>query len=129
MKFVLICANADSPSKTWEEPYNRPDCETLDEAKQWAEDTVAMFNKTLRPYEKTRVLLNVIDKDNDAVAPHEWIKTNLVTVVKGKQNYDTMLCLRCHITGKRHGIGFNGVERDKKYKAEKYASCDPERTK
>jgi hypothetical protein len=129
MKFVLICANADSPSRTWEEPYNRPDCETLEEAKQWAEDTVKMFNNTLRSWEKPRVLLDVIEKDNDSVAPHEWHKTNLVTVVKGKQNYDEMFCLRCHITGKRYGIGDNGVERDKKYKHQKYASCDPERNK
>lgn len=129
MKFVLICADADNPSRTWEEPYNRPDCETLDEAKQWAEDTVAEFNRTLRPYEKTRILLNVIEKDNDSVASHEWHKTNLVTIVKGRQTYDEMICLRCNILGRRYGIGFGGVERIGKYKAAKYASCDPERTK
>ena len=128
MKFVLICANADNPSKTWEEPYNRPDCETLDEAKQWAESTVENFNRTLRSYEKTRVLLDVLEKDNDSVASHEWIKTNLITIIKKGANYDEMLCLRCSITGRRYGLGFNGVERDKKYKAQKYASCDPERT-
>lgn len=90
---------------------------------EWAEKTIEKFNATLYPGESPRELvgvqvLNEIDKPNE----HKWVKTNLFTIVRGSNVYDTMECEHCRITGKRRGLG-SEVARDSKYKAKKYENC------
>jgi hypothetical protein len=123
MKFTITVNHTDSKSGSWTEDYNRPDILTLDKAKAWAERTIGNFNKTLRPRERSRILLEIVEQENDAVARHDWRKTNLVTIISGKRNYDKMICSRCGVTGKRYGLGQNGIERDSKFRAKKYETC------
>jgi len=35
---------------------------------------------------------------------HNWHKVNMITITKNKQMYDKYKCLKCGITGKRHGL-------------------------
>lgn len=122
MKFnILVRYPGGEP---WKEDYNRPDVLTLEQARVWGMNLIHRFNDTLQSGERAREYVGVEeDPDSDAVTPHEWHKTNLVTIIKGHSAYDTAICLRCNVTGKRFGLG--GVTIDPKYKAKKYQSCNP----
>lgn len=52
---------------------------------------------------------------------HVWDKTNLVTIVKGRRSYDTVVCKGCGIKGKRYN--FHEVAVDGRVKASKITSC------
>jgi hypothetical protein len=123
MKFSII-VRKQGKKETWREDYNRTDVLNLDEAAHWGRKLIDAFNDSLRSYEEPREYVGVQESpDSVAVAPHEWHKTNLVTIIKGHEAYDTAICLRCNITGKRFGLG--GVTIDPKFKAKKYQSCNP----
>lgn len=96
----------------------------LVDPKKDAKAIIDYFNKTLRPGERPRVLLevNILDGEDNSKMPHDWEKTNLVTVVHGGSSFDTYRCTRCKITGKRRGFD-SGIVRDGKYRYKKYDYC------
>lgn len=107
MKFTMRVKNqGDADETAWVEPYNKEiDPPTQAGAEKWAADTVERFNATLRQNEKPReiVSVEVTDFTNDGVlVPHEWSKTNLVTLRGG---YDTAKCEACGATARRYGVG------------------------
>jgi hypothetical protein len=105
----------------WSEDYNRAEILNLQEAAVWGENLIQRFNNSLRPGETPRKYVGVEEApDSDALIPHEWQKTNLVTIIKGLQVYDTAICLRCNITAKRFGL--DGYTIDPKFK--KHLSCE-----
>lgn len=55
--------------------------------------------------------------------PHEWGKTNLITIIDSRGIYDKVQCKHCGVTGKRYGIG-GRIIIDAKYKANKYIYCN-----
>ena len=82
------------------------------------------FNATLRPGEQKRSLVfGRVLKSKEGNTKHEWDKTNLVTIIKGRFSYDTYKCSICGITGKRFGLN-NYVIRDDKYNHTKYENCN-----
>lgn len=94
MKFIITVKNQDSQ---WEETYDK----NVEDPHQWAKDTVARFNDTLRPHELPRELVsvNVVSKVNDH---HRWEKrTNGQSVLFRGRIADLMYCADCGITGKR----------------------------
>lgn len=123
MKFNIHVAYRDEPGEPWIEDYNRPDIKTEDQAREWAARTIEWFNSTLRPGERARKVTGVSFEDNKAVRSHEWHKTNLVTLHNGRNLYDTLICLVCGVTAKRHGL--DRIVLDPKYRKNfKYATCD-----
>ena len=105
----------------WWENYNISDNET---PFQWAIETVEKFNKTLKTGENPRELVDVeiIREKSDPF--HYWEKVNFVTIVeKNGKSYDKYKCNNCGITGKRYGLSQN-IERDRKYKAKIYETCN-----
>lgn len=108
-------------STTWNEEYiiDNPN------VYEWAKNTIDKFNATLYPGESPRELVEVkILSDSEKENKHNWIKTNLITIVRGKSSYDTMKCEKCGITGKRYGLRDNAVEFDAKYRYKKYEKCN-----
>jgi hypothetical protein len=71
-----------------------------------------------------RELVRAYVEDSDAPAnrPHDWTKTNLVTVMGRGGAHDTCRCTVCGITGKRHGVGL--PVRDPAFRAKVYGTCD-----
>lgn len=86
-----------------------------------AEAILKSFNETLRPYEQPRTLHSVRHLPFNGKAKHDWEKSNLVTIMKGIHNYDTMKCRNCPATGKRHGLAAF-VTLDAKFKEARYCS-------
>lgn len=106
MQFTIWTKQVGDPdSAAWSEEYNK----VVDDPQVWAEQTIKEFNASLHLGEQPRELLRVEVGPNDAELRHEWEKTNLVTIVVGRDNYDTYRCLLCGATGKRHGIGGNMI--------------------
>jgi hypothetical protein len=90
-------------------------------AEQEGRRIIDYFNSTLKPYEKARVFIAAEEiKTDNPETPHTWEKTSLVTERGG---YDKMKCTTCKITGKRYGMGQNGVTIDKEFKKQIY--CKP----
>ena len=101
MKIIVTIQN-ESGGKPWTEEWN-----TGDEAPQeYADRIIDYFNRTLRPGYEPRKLIGWDAGEHDVELQHNWIKTSLVTEVGG---YDKMRCQRCGATGKRHGLGRDGV--------------------
>lgn len=123
MKFRMIIKD-EKHDESWIEDEDRPNIKTMEAAQKWAEDTIARFNETLRPFETPRTLISIEDLHDAESNKHVWNKTNLTTIA-GKYfgTYDTMECENCRITGKRHGMGDHGVVRDPEFEAVGYASC------
>lgn len=92
--------------------------------KQWARDMIAHFNATLRPGDAERVLDYVDVETFDGVQkiPHDWEKTNLVTISDRNGIYDTAKCRACGITSKRFGVGEH--TRDKAFAGAEYETCN-----
>lgn len=108
-------------STSWKEEYVIDG----DNPYEWAKNTIDNFNATLNPHESPRELVGVevLDK-SEKNNKHSWTKTNLITIVRGSSVYDTMKCEKCGITGKRHGLGQDGVIPDSKYRYKKYEKCN-----
>ena len=121
MKFNIIVSHIDNTA-TWKEDYNRLEVRDLNDAAKWGANLIDNFNATLRPGEKARKFHGVEPaEDSEANAPHEWHKTNLVTISDRTGLYDRMTCLRCNITAKRFGV--DSLVVDKKFRAKKYLTC------
>jgi hypothetical protein len=102
MMFTIWSKHRGDPdSKAWSEDYNKP----VSDPQAWAEETLEEFNATLRKGELPREIVRVEIKPNGVPLRHQWQKTNLVTIIKGRDNYDTYRCEMCGITAKRHGVG------------------------
>lgn len=100
-------------SEAWEEK-NTAHVENDVTAEEHAKAIVEMFNHTLRPRERPREFVEIVNDDaGNAKAQHVWEKVSLVTE---KGGYDKMKCSVCGATGKRHGLGQNGVTVDTKFK-------------
>jgi len=111
MMFTLWSKNKGDPdSKAWSEDYNKP----VDDPEAWCRETLDRFNATLRKGEQPREFVRVEIKANDEPLRHVWHKTNLVTIIKRHDNYDTYQCEVCGITAKRHGIGGDTIPDRKK---------------
>jgi hypothetical protein len=89
----------------------------------WAYNLVTRFNAGARPGETLRYVTKI--EESEYTGPvkreHTWEKTNLITIVRGKQMYDTARCTVCGITAKRFGVG--GYTRDPKFKDDKFEIC------
>lgn len=62
-----------------------------------------------------------MQQSNIKSSRHDWEKKNLVTLSKGNQHYDEMVCLNCGMKGKR--FGFTEVEVSDRYKKENVECC------
>jgi len=114
VKFRIRCRYADGTGEPWWENYEKPGVTSLKEAEEWAEATIDSFNSTLRPHERARKLLAVEllpdDTDVKRFVSHNWEKTNLITKASRGMSFDEMECKNCGATGRRYGLGQNGVE-------------------
>ena len=123
MKFIVTVRHK-SGGESWEEPYDKSGINSLEDAKEWSFATVDNFNATLRPHERARKVVSVRLADNSVSDEHDFHKTCLVTVNDPRLGlYDRMACRVCGVTGKRFGLGRNGVKIDSKYKAKKFQKC------
>lgn len=120
MKFIITVRHEDGSGEPWQEAYDEPSIKTREQAVDHGQELIDYFNRTLRPKEKRREFVSASLAGESNV--HDWQKTNLVTCYKGGRSFDTMRCGVCGITGRRYGLGPT-VERDDKYKAEKYHEC------
>jgi hypothetical protein len=122
MRFTIKVSDGQSE---WEEPYDK---EEVTNPQEWAEETIAWFNTTLRPGERARTLLGVTvqgesTKAENSSVEHDWEKSNLVTIMGRGRSYDTYRCRNCGVTGKRLFLD-SPVIIDPKFKAKVYQSCD-----
>lgn len=121
MPKIQIEVKKEGSAVSWTEDYtidhNDPD--------EWARETIDRFNRTRKTGEKTRQLVGVtvLNPEGTPKREHEWVKTNLVTLVRAGQHYDIATCSHCGITGKRFGLN-EAVYRDTKYRAKKYEFCN-----
>jgi hypothetical protein len=122
MQFIMIVGYLDGSSKPWTEDEDRPSIKTKEQARQWAEDCIKSFNDTLRSTEAARKLIGVkFPETQSASEAHVWQKTNLVTQMVRSQVFDTLLCLECGVTAKRHGL--DNIVLDSSYRAKGFRSC------
>lgn len=121
MPKIQIEVKKEGSDSTWTEDY------TIDhkDPTEWATDTIYQFNRTRKPGEKPRelVAVTILNPDGTPKRDHDWEKSNLFTVIRGNQNYDTVKCTICGITGKRFGMS-STIKIDSKYRAKKYESCN-----
>jgi hypothetical protein len=110
MKIVFIAAH-ERNSEGWQEDHETDAAGTPEEIIQGLLDR---FNATLRPGELPRRLVRIVSAEATAPKPmqHRWDKVSLVTE---KGGYDRMRCIVCAATGKRYGLGQNGVTPDPKF--------------
>lgn len=99
----------------WWETFDEPRVKTIAAAKAFGQNVINGFNHFLRPGEQKRHFTGNVEMLGPS-EKHTWRKTNLVTIIKGSQAYDTMRCEVCGATGKRHGLGASGVTLDREYK-------------
>lgn len=116
MKFKIHVENSKGD---WWESYDK----NVTDPQQWAENTIAAFNATLRPGEKPRTLLGVEVENASNDNLHDWVKrTDGMSVPFRRRLVDLMFCSKCGITGKRFGIG-SSVKIDSKYRKKAYLQC------
>ena len=118
MKFRILIRTESG--REWEEEYDK----NITDPTVWAEETIDMFNRTLRPHEESRILLDVKITDDNNNKYHRWIKKTdgMSTKFRG-EIVDIVYCERCGITGKRYGLA-NGVTIDSKFRKKAYIECD-----
>lgn len=118
MKFEILAKSIDSDFEWWED-YDIAEITTLEQAQEWAKTLMDNYNKTLRPQEVARELLDVRLVGAGVVGKeHQWVK---IMPLAGN-TYDVYRCSVCGVTGKRYGTS-GGIKRDSKYKAKKYEFC------
>lgn len=122
MKFIMIVGHADNADSSWREEDNRPELETEEQVRAWANEVIARFNATLRPYEKARALRGIEFDAGSAVAPHRWVKKSLVTQTDSQRGmFDLVECVHCGCVARRYGL--SRIKRQKPYTAMKWNSC------
>jgi hypothetical protein len=118
---IEIEVRAEDKEGTWKETYN---CDI--DPWEFANNTIAYFNATLRSGERKREIVNVVVIDEKpSELKHDWEKQNGVTLMRGGFSYDIYKCKHCGVTGKRYGLAA-GITRDSKFKAKKYLKCTAE---
>jgi len=122
MKFRIILSDS---SHKWHEDYNVFEVTSKVAAEKYATRMIENFNLGLRPNEKPRKLVRIEIGKDDCKLDHYWEKLNLVTERDRTGSFDRLRCKRCSATARRYGI--SSIVRDKKFKDEKYISCNPPR--
>lgn len=121
MPRIQIEVKKEGSDFSWTEDY------TIDhnDPNEWANEIIDRFNRTRKPGEKTRELIGVtiLNPDGTPKREHNWEKSNLATIVRANQNYDTVKCTNCGVTGKRFGLS-SAIKIDSKYRAKKYEFCN-----
>jgi len=108
MQYRIKVAKVSGGAPWWETcSIKHKDAPTEAECIQWAVDVIARFNSA-DPKDRHRKLIAV--SVASATVEHVWEKTSLVTERGG---YDRMRCRLCGATGKRYGLGQNGVAVDR----------------
>ncbi len=79
------------------------------------EEMMQNFNNSLYHGQRARRLIDYEILESATNKPHSWAKSNLVTISKGGQFYDTYKCEICEATGKRFTLS-GCITLDKKYK-------------
>jgi len=121
MKFKIRCKRkGESDSQSWWEEYDKD----IDDATKWGKETIKWFNETCSVGEKRRVFIEAVVLEENTIKDHTWIKTNSFTIITRHSSHDTMRCEKCNITGKRFGLGQNGVKIDSKFRAKRHIRCD-----
>lgn len=101
VQFTIWVKNADQPDdRAWAEPYTRFVCDP----EACARDMIDYFNTGCRPGEPKRVVVRVVVESNDTGLPHEWEKSNLMTVAHRGSMFDKYRCKRCDGTSRRYGL-------------------------
>ena len=120
MKFIMRVCHAGDEDHAWDEDYTKD----VPDAESEARRIIANFNGSLREKERPRTLLSVTVVGDNAPTAHDWQKVNIITVITGSGgSHDVMRCRRCGVTGKRYGLGTNGVKLDRKYRAKYWNNC------
>ena len=117
MEFKIL---VKTPSgREWWEDYD----EETNDPKAWAEETIAWFNKTLKPGEESRELVEVVIVDGANEKFHQWIKRTdgMSSSFRGRIA-DLMYCEKCKITGKRFGLKADVII-DSKYRKKAFKEC------
>lgn len=118
MTFQMAVCSLRDESVVWTEDYDRENVIDQASAEKAAALIIEDYNAYLREHEAARKVVSVIFGAGDAVPepkPHDWKKTNLVTVSNKSGSWDEYKCNACGITAKRHGLGGDMI-RDNKYK-------------
>lgn len=117
MKFRIETSSERHPTRSWE-PYEVDGITTLEQAREWAEETVSEFNRGLRPYESERVLHRVKlvhrVRGDYWKREHSWSKRNLVTKNGPQGTYDEFECFDCGATSRSYDFSQSFVL-DRKY--------------
>jgi hypothetical protein len=104
MKFQARIREIGS-NRSWTEEFSSPNVETEEQAKGYMAGHIRSFNASLWKGELPRELLEVTMVGPSESYPHEWGKSNLITIIEeGSRPYDTYRCFRCGATGKRYGL-------------------------
>ena len=96
-----------SGDKQWEEHHGVPD---LLDPEETVKTTLRMFNEQ-RKTNYTFVRFKH-QRSKNIKHVHNWTKKTLVTERGG---FDKMECTNCGATGKRYGMGTNGIKVDAKF--------------
>lgn len=125
MKFKMrVKYEGADDSTAWLETVDDTNVTSAGQVNARAKQIIENFNATRWGGEQARALVSV--ESIGQSEKHDWQKTNVITIVHPTEGvYDTMECRACGITGKRHGLGTNGVRRDPEYADEVYDKCSP----
>lgn len=120
MKISYTVAKTTDPEDSWVETL---ECAFTKEPLKAVAEVIDFFNRTLRPGEVPRVLVNVLEVEKTLLPNvHHWEKQNLITIIKGGRNYDVVKCRACGATAKRFGLGYH-IEIDRKFSGFKFNPC------
>lgn len=121
MRFVITVRHKDD-EESWDEDFDKPHVQSLEEAHVWAAQTVQRFNDSLRYKEKARVLLDVKLDIQPESEVHDFEKVNIVTILDSRLGtFDILRCKFCGVTGKRFGL--TNFKIDRKFRARKWQKC------
>jgi hypothetical protein len=116
MKFKILVKDE---KEQWWEDYEK----NISDPKAWAAKIIDRFNRTLRPGERPRTLLDVVLKNASNDKYHDWIKrTDGMSVSFRGNSVDLYFCSKCGITGKRISLG-GDIKIDSKYRKKAYREC------
>ena len=118
---ITVGYKNDDGGQQWTEDYDIPNVKNISDANIYADRLIQGFNDTLRPREKARKVVAVEIVGESGPQNHDWTKTNLVTIMNGRDFYDTLLCERCFITAKRFGL--DRIVVDRQFRAKKFQKC------